>query len=126
MREPEHSLSHAGTMPRGLLPRLARFVYHLAREPRVPWPVKAALVLTAAYVASPVDLIPDGIPGAGYLDDVLLVGIMTNYLFAAIPAEVLEEHWGEDVGSLRRLRRARQERKRAAGGGGRGSHIPDL
>jgi len=42
------------------------------------------------------------------------VGIVTNYLFAAIPSEVLEEHWGEDVAALRNLHRTRPEDRRAA------------
>jgi uncharacterized membrane protein YkvA (DUF1232 family) len=72
-----------------LLPRLGTFLYHMARDPRVPWTVKAAVVGMAAYLASPVDLLPDWIPGAGYLDDVLLMGIVINYIFAEIPEEVL-------------------------------------
>jgi uncharacterized membrane protein YkvA (DUF1232 family) len=94
-----------------LLPRLATFLYHLAREPRVPWTVKAAVVGMAVYLASPIDLIPDWIPGAGYLDDILLVGIVINYIFAKIPEEVLIEHWGEDIELLRRLQPARRKRK---------------
>lgn len=33
-----------------------------------------AIVSATAYLVSPVDLIPDFIPGAGYLDDVAVVG----------------------------------------------------
>jgi uncharacterized membrane protein YkvA (DUF1232 family) len=93
-----------------LLPRLARFLYHVARDSRVPWTVKAVMVGTAAYLASPIDLIPDWVPGAGYLDDILLVGIAINYIFARIPEEVLVEHWGEDIEKLRSLRRERKRR----------------
>jgi len=94
-----------------LLPRLGTLLYHLAREPRVPWTVKAAVVGMAVYLASPIDLIPDWIPGAGYLDDVLLMGIVINYVFAKIPEEVLLEHWGEDIETLRGVRPARRRRK---------------
>ncbi len=94
-----------------LLPRLGLFLYHLAREPRVPWTVKAAVVGMAAYLASPIDLLPDWIPGVGYLDDVLLVAVVVNYIFAKIPEDVLIEHWGEDIESLRRLRSIRPKRK---------------
>jgi uncharacterized membrane protein YkvA (DUF1232 family) len=87
-----------------LLPRLVAFLYHLAGDPRVPWTVKASVVGLAVYIASPFDLIPDWIPGAGYVDDVLLFGIVLNYVFAAIPEDVIVEHWGEDVQTLRRLR----------------------
>lgn len=44
-----------------------------ARDPRVPWYVKAMAGAVAAYALSPIDLIPDSIPVLGYLDDVLIV-----------------------------------------------------
>lgn len=87
-----------------LVPRLARFVYHLSRDPRVPWTAKAALVGLAAYLACPIDIIPDWIPAAGYLDDVLLVGFVASFVLARVPPEVVREHWGEDVHTLERLR----------------------
>jgi len=88
-----------------LVPRLAKLVYHLARDPRVPWRVKAVLVGLAAYLASPIDIIPDWIPVVGYLDDVLMVGLAAGYVLASVPPEVVREHWGEDVEVLESLRR---------------------
>ena len=87
------------------VPRLAKFLYHVVRDGRVPWSVKAVLVGLAAYLASPIDIIPDWIPGAGYLDDVLLVGFVVGYVLANVPPEVVREHWGEDVQALEALRR---------------------
>jgi uncharacterized membrane protein YkvA (DUF1232 family) len=44
------------------------------RDPRIPIWAKAAIpALAAAYVLSPVDLIPDFLVGAGQLDD---IGVM--------------------------------------------------
>jgi uncharacterized membrane protein YkvA (DUF1232 family) len=99
---------HPGVLK--MIPRIAKLVYHLLRDPRVPWTAKAALAGAAAYLASPVDLIPDWIPGAGYLDDILLIGITINYIFAKIPEDVIVEHWGEDVELLKRFRRERKPR----------------
>lgn len=48
-------------------------VWLAARDPRVPWQVKALAALVAAYALSPIDLIPDFIPVLGLLDDLLLV-----------------------------------------------------
>jgi uncharacterized membrane protein YkvA (DUF1232 family) len=96
-----------------LVPRIARFVHHLARDPRVPWTVKAALAGLAIYLASPIDIIPDWIPGAGYLDDVLLIGFVSSYVLARVPAEVVREHWGEDVETLQRLARKRGSPQKA-------------
>jgi uncharacterized membrane protein YkvA (DUF1232 family) len=94
-----------------LIPRLAKLVYHLARDRRVPWTVKAALAGTAVYLASPVDIIPDWIPGAGYLDDVLVVGLVVSYVLGRVPREVLIEHWGEDVEVLEGLSGKRRRKK---------------
>ena len=96
-----------------LIPRLAKLLYRLARDRRVPWRAKAALVGMAAYLACPLDLIPDWIPGAGYLDDVLIVGLTLSYVFARVPEELIAEHWGEDLHvpeSLRRMRGGRDKR----------------
>ena len=42
---------------------------------RVPWPRKAALGLAAAYVLSPIDLIPDFVPLISRVDDVVVTVI---------------------------------------------------
>jgi len=93
-----------------LIPRLARFLWHLVKDPRVPWTIKAALAGLAAYLATPIDLIPDWIPGAGYLDDVLLIGFVVSYVLARVPMDVVREHWGEDVETLQRLRVGRKKK----------------
>jgi uncharacterized membrane protein YkvA (DUF1232 family) len=93
-----------------LIPRLAKFLYHVARDPRVPWTVKAALAGLAAYLACPIDIIPDWIPGAGYLDDILLVGFVVGSVLGNVSAEVIREHWGEDVHVLESLRRKKRRK----------------
>ncbi len=106
---------NGGERAASFLARLARFAYHLARDRRVPWQTKAAVVFLGAYIVSPYDLIPDWIPVAGALDDLLLIPIVMNYVFATVPEEVLLEHWGEDIEALRPIggfgrRRARAPR----------------
>jgi len=91
-----------------LIPRLAKFLYHLARDPRVPWTVKAALVGLAAYLACPLDIIPDWIPVLGYLDDVLIVGFAVGYVLRKVPLDLVREHWGEDVQVLESLSRKKR------------------
>ena len=95
-----------------LIPRLAKFLWHLVKDPRVPWTVKASLAGLAVYLASPIDIIPDWIPGAGYLDDVLLVGFVVSFVLARVPPEVVREHWGEDVEVLERLKLGRKKKDR--------------
>jgi len=90
--------------------RLPRLLWRLARDPRVPWTVKAALVGMGLYLATPIDLIPDWIPGLGYLDDVLLVGAVVGYVLRKVPRDVVREHWGEDVEVLEGLGRRKRDR----------------
>ena len=49
-------------------------------DPAVPKRWKLAIVLTLAYLACPIDLIPDFIPIAGQLDDVIIVALLLRGL----------------------------------------------
>ena len=49
-----------------LLPNLAVLLGRLLRDPGVPGTAQVALGAIAAYLASPVDLIPDFMPFVGY------------------------------------------------------------
>ena len=46
----------------------------------------------AAYVASPIDLIPDFIPVIGYLDDLIIVPLGIALVIRMIPPEIMAEH----------------------------------
>jgi uncharacterized membrane protein YkvA (DUF1232 family) len=52
------------------LPSYARLAWALARDPRLSKARRAAVLAGAAYVISPIDLVPGIIPVAGQLDDV--------------------------------------------------------
>src|SRR6516165_104108 len=41
-------------------------LYLASRDPRVPWYAKAIAVVVAGYALSPIDLIPDFIPGQSF------------------------------------------------------------
>lgn len=83
-----------------LLPRLARMVAALLRDPAVPAPVKLALAAVALYLASPVDLIPDFIPFVGYLDDLLLVAVLVDGLLNHLDRSFLLRYWPGEAASL--------------------------
>lgn len=57
----------------GRLPRYAKLAWSLARDERLPRSRRAALLAGAAYLASPIDLVPGIIPVAGQLDDAAAV-----------------------------------------------------
>ena len=46
----------------------------------IPWYAIAAIVFALLYVLSPIDLIPDFIPGVGYVDDALVVAACLTML----------------------------------------------
>ena len=62
-----------------------------ARDPRVPWPVKALAAAVAAYALSPIDLIPDFIPLLGYLDDLLIIPAGIWLVLRLIPPELMQQ-----------------------------------
>lgn len=87
-----------------LAPRLVKLVWKLARDPRVPARSKATLVLLGAYLVSPVEVIPDFIPGIGQLDDIVLVAFVLDQMLNRVPEEVVREHWDGDEDLLHIVR----------------------
>lgn len=67
-------------------------LYFAARDPRVPWYVKALAICVAGYALSPMDLIPDFVPVLGYLDDVVIVPLGILAVVKLIPPEIMAEH----------------------------------
>jgi membrane protein DedA with SNARE-associated domain len=67
-------------------------VYLAARDPRVPWYAKAFVLMIAAYVVSPIDLVPDFIPVLGQVDDAILVPLGILVATKLMPPAVLDEH----------------------------------
>lgn len=66
-----------------------------ARDPRVPWSVKALAGAVAAYALSPIDLIPDFIPIIGYLDDLLIIPAGIWLVARLIPPLLMQEFRSE-------------------------------
>ena len=56
-----------------LLPDVLRLVRRLAADTTLPRGVRLRLGLLLAYLACPIDLIPDFIPVLGYADDAIIV-----------------------------------------------------
>jgi uncharacterized membrane protein YkvA (DUF1232 family) len=75
-------------------------------NPRVPRRSKIALGMAAAYVASPIDLLPEFIPVIGWLDDLLILTYVLNRVIERAGPEVVEEHWdgpGDLLGLIREV-----------------------
>ena len=67
-------------------------VWLAAHDPRVPWHAKALAGLVAAYVFSPIDLIPDFIPVLGLLDELIVVPAGVWLVVKLIPPDLWAAH----------------------------------
>ncbi len=67
-------------------------VYQLVMaDPRVPNAAKFLLGCAIAYLLSPIDLIPDFLPGIGQLDDLVIVPTLVLIALMMIPKGIVEE-----------------------------------
>jgi uncharacterized membrane protein YkvA (DUF1232 family) len=85
-------------------PRLVKLIFRLMRDKRVPARPKAILVMLGAYLASPIDLIPDFIPGIGHVDDLVLAAFALDQILNRVPNHVVREHWDGDEDVLQIVR----------------------
>lgn len=77
----------------GLIPDCLVLFQRLVKDERVPRRHKLLLVAMIGYLAMPIDLVPDFIPVAGQLDDVIVVGFALRAVVRAAGPELLREHW---------------------------------
>lgn len=86
-----------------LLPNVARLFHGLLRDPDVPRRAKVLIAFALAYIASPIDLIPEMIPVVGPLDDAIVASLVLGYVARASGHAPIERHWHGDPRVLRRL-----------------------
>lgn len=82
------------------LPNFVRLIYGLLTDDRVATVDKLLVAGALAYVAMPVDLIPDFIPVIGEVDDVFVVVLALRRLMENAGRTVLLEHWMGDPEDL--------------------------
>ena len=76
-----------------LIPDLLRLVKGLAGDGSLPPGVRIRLVLLIAYLAMPIDLIPDFIPVIGFLDDAVIVALVLRSAVRKAGPAALAKHW---------------------------------
>ncbi len=106
------------------LPTYARVVWGMMRDRRTPLYLKLLLGAALAYLATPLDLVPDAIPLLGQADDLTILLLVLDLFLANAPREVRAEHWDrartgraqldEDLARLRGLLGDRYDRIRDA------------
>lgn len=65
----------------------------LYRDKQTPKISKILIWCAIAYLACPIDLIPDFIPVIGQLDDVLIVPFLLYLAFKFIPSSLYKKHY---------------------------------
>lgn len=82
-----------------LLPDVLRLVRRLAADKTLPRGVRIRLGLLMAYLAVPIDLIPDFIPVLGYADDAVIVTAVLRSVVRHAGLDAVRKHWsGTDDG----------------------------
>lgn len=75
------------------LPEIVRLLWRVVRDKRVPVLVRGGLVAVAAYLALPIDVVPDWLPVLGQVDDVVVLTVGVRTLLRQVPEPILREHW---------------------------------
>jgi len=82
-----------------LLPDVLRLIRRLAADKTIPRGVRIRLALLLAYLAFPIDLIPDFIPVLGYADDAIIVTAVLRSVVRRAGIDAVRAHWpGTDDG----------------------------
>ncbi|MFI0420870.1 YkvA family protein [Spongiactinospora sp. 9N601] len=82
-----------------VLPDVLRLLRRLAADRTLPRGVRVRLGLLLAYLAFPIDLIPDFIPVLGYADDAIIVTAVLRGVVRRAGLDAVRAHWpGTDDG----------------------------
>jgi uncharacterized membrane protein YkvA (DUF1232 family) len=90
----------------GFIPDCVVLVSRLARDKRISRPRRVLLFGVLGYLAVPVDLVPDFLPGIGQLDDAVLLGLALRVVVRGGGSELVREAWPGPEASLTLVLRA--------------------
>src|SRR4029453_18768510 len=76
-----------------LLPDVLRLGGRLSARPHLPPGVRVRLALLLAYLAFPLDLVPDFIPVLGYADDAIIVTAVLRSVVRRAGLAAVRRHW---------------------------------
>jgi uncharacterized membrane protein YkvA (DUF1232 family) len=98
----------------GFIPDCVILLRRLLGDERVPRKRKFVLVALVGYLLLPLDLVPDFIPVAGQLDDVIVAAAGLRYALRSGGTQLLEEHWPGPPLSLNAVLRVAYGRPRTS------------
>ena len=83
----------------GTIPDLLRLLRSLIADRSVPLDVRLVLVGLVAWIVSPIDLIPEFIPGLGPIDDIVVAVVALRFVRRRLGLAELRRRWrGSDEG----------------------------
>lgn len=88
-----------------VIPNVLLLFRGLLGDPQVPWHAKAVLGAGVAYLAFPIDIVPDFIPVLGQADDAVVAALVLGYVARAAGRDAIVRHWRGDPTLIRRLLR---------------------
>lgn len=87
-----------------LIPDITALLYRLFRDKRVSMKVKMKVAGVAAYLASPIDIIPDFIPFIGRIDDVGVAFFGLNSIINDVSENIILENWQGEQDIIKLIR----------------------
>ncbi|MHB8960639.1 MAG: YkvA family protein [Candidatus Limnocylindrales bacterium] len=75
------------------IPDLVRLLRSLVTDPSVPLDVRIVLVGLIAWIVSPIDLIPEFIPGLGPIDDIVVAVAALRFVRRRVGLPELRARW---------------------------------
>lgn len=88
-----------------LLPDILRLCRRILADPTSPRAVRIALLGLAAWILSPIDLLPEFLPGIGALDDIVVAVVVLRWVGRRLDPAAIERHWPGSPEGLALLRR---------------------
>ena len=82
-----------------LLPDMLSMLRALVGDPATPRTERWLLIGLFAWLASPIDLLPEFLPGIGPLDDIVVAALVLRFVARRLGRDYLRAHWpGNDDG----------------------------
>ena len=98
----------------GFIPDCLVLIKRLLGDERVSRRSRLALAGVAAYLALPIDLVPDFLPVVGQLDDAIVLGLVLRAVLRSAGEALLDEHWPGPPPGREALRRIAFGRRTAS------------
>jgi uncharacterized membrane protein YkvA (DUF1232 family) len=76
-----------------ILPDLLRLLPRLTADRALPHRARVGLAFLLAYLASPIDLVPDFIPVLGSADDAVVVAVVLRWVVRRAGVEAVRRNW---------------------------------